>query len=112
MIQRIHIQILDNPFEDVNFSDNYFDEGINNQALAEQLQNSLDYHFPNLVHVEYIDLFLEDDNRFAEVRELLSHGLITLPVILINGEPFIHGGISYKVIIEEVERMLSSGPVH
>ncbi|RMG69690.1 MAG: hypothetical protein D6710_08445 [Nitrospirae bacterium] len=112
MLQRIHIQILDNPFEDVNFSESYYDEGVNNQTLAEQLQTSFDYQYPNLVLVEYIDLFLEDESRFAEVRELISHGLITLPVILINGEPFIHGAISYRVIHEEVERLISKGPVH
>lgn len=112
MLQRIHIQILDNPFEDVSFSESYFDEGVNNQALAEQLQTSLDYQYPNLVLVEYVDLFLEDESRFVEVRELVSHGLITLPVILINGEPFIYGAISYRAVIEEVERLLSMGPVH
>ena len=106
------MQILDNPFEDVVFSDSSFDESVNNQAIAEELQNSLDFHYPSMVHVEYIDLFLEDEGRFVEIREMLGHGLITLPVILINGYPFLHGGISYIIIIEEIEKMLSSGPVN
>ncbi len=111
-MNRIHIQILDNPFEDVFLGDDYYDDGPNNQAIAEELQQSLDYHYPNMVLVEYIDLFLEDDEKFTEVREMLSHGLITLPVILINGKPFIHGGISYKIILDEIENILSAGPIH
>ncbi len=112
MLQRIHIQILDNPFEDLNFSESYYDEGVNNQAFAEELQAALDYQYPNLVLVEYIDLFLEDESRFTEVRELVSHGLLSLPVVLINGTPFIYGAISYRAVLEEVERLLSTGPVH
>ncbi len=112
MLQRIFIQILDNPFEDVLFSDSSIDESVNNQAIAEELQNSLDFHYPSMVHVEYIDLFLEDEGRFIEIREMLSHGLITLPVILINGSPFLHGGIAHAVIMDEIGKLLSSGPVH
>ncbi len=112
MLNRIHIQILDNPFEDLNFSVPAVDEVADNQAVAEDLQNSMDFHYPGMVHVEYVDLFLEEDDRFSEIREMVSHGLITLPVILINGRPFLHGGISRSIIIEEIEKLLSSGPVH
>lgn len=112
MLNRIHLQILDNPYEDVFFSDTSIDEAVNNQAVTEELQSSLESNYPSMVHVEYIDLFLEDDRRFVEIREMLRHGLIVLPVVLINGSPFLHGGIPYKAIMEEVEKRLLSGPVH
>ena len=112
MIQRVYLQILDNPFEDLVYSESSYDDAVTNHAIAEELQNSFDFHYPNMVHVEYIDLFLEDDGRFPEIREMLSHGLVILPVILINGSPFLHGGISYDIIMEEIEKILSSGPSH
>jgi disulfide oxidoreductase YuzD len=108
----IYIQIIDNPFQDIIYSDLYYDNGATNQAIAEHLQYSLDYYYPNMVYVEYIDLFLEDEERFPEIREMFSFGLITPPVILINGKAIFHGGISYRIIIEEIDRMLSSGPLH
>jgi disulfide oxidoreductase YuzD len=112
VLNRVHVQIIDNPFEEAFYSDDSLDEALNNQAIAEELQNSFDIHYPSMVHVEYIDLFMEEDQRFAEIRDMLRHGLIVLPVILINGRPFIHGGISYRAIMEEIEKRLSSGPVH
>lgn len=112
MIRSIHIQIVDNPFQDITFSESYYDEGANNQAIAEQLQESLNYHYPNMIHVEYIDLFLEEESRFAEIREMLSFGLISPPVILLNGKPLFHGGISYSIILEEIEKIIASGPIH
>lgn len=113
MIQRVFLQIIDNPYEDVIFSDELtFDESVNNQAIAEELQKSMDFHYPSMVHVEYVDLFLEEGDRFSELKEMLSHGLISLPIIMINGRPFLHGGISYSMIIEEIERLISSGPSH
>jgi glutaredoxin len=62
--------------------------------------------------VEYIDLFLNDEIHFPEIRSLLSQGAITTPVVLINGIPKIHGGIPRMIIKEEVEKLLSSGPLH
>ncbi|RMG01385.1 MAG: hypothetical protein D6726_09615 [Nitrospirae bacterium] len=111
-MNRIYLQIIDNPFEDLVYSETSYDEGATNHALAEELQTSFDIQYPNMVHVEYIDLFLEDESRFPEIREMLSHGLLRLPVILINGNPFLHGGISYQIIMEEVEKILSAGPLH
>ena len=68
--------------------------------------------YPYVVSVEYIDLFMDDENEFPEIGELLRHGAINTPVILINGVPKIHGGIPYAVIKKRLRRSLSSGPVH
>jgi len=43
---------------------------------------------------------------------LLRQGTINAPVILINGIPKIHGGIPRAVIREEVDKLISEGPVH
>ncbi len=112
MLRRVYIQILDNPMEDVIFSSERFDDSATNKILAEELQKEMSHVYPYVVSVEYIDLFMDDENEFPEIRELLRHGAINTPVVLINGIPKIHGGIPYSVIRKEVEKVLSSGPVH
>lgn len=112
MLQRVYIQILDNPTEDVIFSHDRFDDSVTNKILADELQKEMSNFYPFVVSVEYVDLFMDDENEFPEIRELLRHGAINTPVILINGIPKIHGGIPYTVIKKEVEKVLYSGPVH
>ncbi|MBI4689524.1 MAG: hypothetical protein HY754_04560 [Nitrospirae bacterium] len=112
MLRRVHIQILDNPIEDVIFSSDKFEEPATNKILADELQEELNHFYPYVVSVEYIDLFMDSEREFPEIRELLRHGAINTPIILINGVPKIHGGIPYSVIRKEVEKVLSSGLVH
>ncbi|GAB4420245.1 MAG: hypothetical protein OHK0032_15980 [Thermodesulfovibrionales bacterium] len=112
MLQRVHIQILDNPMENVILDAEEFEEPIRNKTLADELRKEMNYNYPTVVSVEYIDLFMDDDTGFPDIRELLRQGAINAPVILINGIPRIHGGIPRTVIREEVEKLLSSGPVH
>jgi hypothetical protein len=85
---------------------------VENQLLAEQLDSELRYHYPSVVSVEYIDLFSSDEDSFPEVRQMLHQGVITTPVVLINGVPRMHGGIPTGLIKTEVERIISSGPLH
>ena len=112
MLQRVHIQILDNPMENVLLNAEEFENPVTNRALAENLRKELNYFYPSVVFVEYIDLFMDGEEDFDDIRELLSLGAITTPVVLINGVLKIHGGISASVIKKEVERLISSGPVH
>lgn len=112
MLRRVYIQILDNPMEDIVFTNEKFDEAESNRFLAEELQKEMSHTYPLMVSVEYVDLFMDDENEFSEIRELLRHGAINTPVILINGVPKIHGGIPYSAIKNEIEKVLSSGPVH
>ncbi|MDH5202522.1 MAG: thioredoxin family protein [Nitrospirota bacterium] len=112
MLQRVHIQILDNPMENVLLNAEEFENPVTNRALAENLRKELNYFYPSVVFVEYIDLFMDGEEDFDDIRELLSLGAITTPVVLINGVLKIHGGISTSVIKKEVERLISSGPVH
>ncbi|MCE5195184.1 MAG: thioredoxin family protein [Nitrospiraceae bacterium] len=112
MLQRVYIQILDNPMEDVMLSADRFDASMTNKLLAEKLQNEMGKTYPFMVSVEYVDLFTDEDDDFGDVRELLRHGAITTPVVVINGVPRIYGGIPSSVIKKEVENILSSGLVH
>lgn len=111
MLQRIRIQILDNPIEEVFLNAEEFEEPVRNRILADELKKEMNYYYPTVVSVEYIDIFM-DDSDFPEIMELMRQGAITPPVVLINGVPRIHGGIPRAIIKEEVERILSLGPVH
>lgn len=112
MLQRVHIQILDNPLEEVMLEAEEFEEPIRNKILADELRKEMSYSYPMVVSVEYIDLFLSEDIRFPEIVDLLSQGAISTPVVLINGVPKIHGGIPQSIIREEVEKLLTAGPWH
>ncbi|MDA8087495.1 MAG: hypothetical protein M0Z75_12425 [Nitrospiraceae bacterium] len=110
MLNRVHIQILDNPTNWVPGTDSFEQE--QNQIIAEELRNDLNYNYPTVTSVEYIDLFNDESESFREIRELLNQGIISAPVVLINGVPKIHGGIPSMLIKTEVEKIISSGPVH
>lgn len=111
MIQRVHIQILDNPMEGILF-DNTSEAVGTNKILTEELSKEMKYFYPSVVYVEYIDLFMDGEEEFDDIRELLRLGAVNTPVVLINGILKIHGGIPSSVIRREVEKLLSSGPVH
>ncbi|MDQ7787625.1 MAG: hypothetical protein RDU01_08445 [Thermodesulfovibrionales bacterium] len=112
MLQRVHIQVLDNPVESVLFEDTASDISGTNKVLTEELSKEMDYFYPSVVFVEYIDLFMDGDEEFDDIKELLHMGALNTPVVLINGVLKIHGGIPASVIRKEVEKLLASGPVH
>ena len=111
MFQRVHIQILDNPTESVIFEDATVTAGAN-KVLVEELTKEMNYSYPSVVYVEYVDLFMDSDEEFEDIRELLRLGAINPPIVLINGILKIHGGIPSTVIRKEVDKLLSSGPIH
>ncbi len=111
MLHRVHIQILDNPTESVIFEDTTGTGGAN-KVLVEELTKEMNYSYPSVVYVEYVDLFMDSDEEFEDIRELLRLGAINSPIVLINGVLKIHGGIPSSMIRKEVEKLLSSGPVH
>lgn len=111
MLQRIHIQILDNPTEGILFDDASEVAGTN-KVLTDELTREMNYFYPSVVFVEYIDLFMDGEEEFDDIRELLRLGAVNPPIVLINGVLKIHGGIPASVIKREVEKLLSSGPLH
>jgi hypothetical protein len=112
MLQRVHIQILDNPTEGVLFDDNTTEISGTNKILTEELSNEMNYFYPSVVYVEYIDLFMDGEEEFDDIKELLQLGALNAPVVLINGVLKVHGGIPATVIRREVDRLLSEGLVH
>jgi hypothetical protein len=71
MLQRVHIQILDNPTEGVLFDDNTTEISGTNKILTEELSDEMNYFYPSVVYVEYIDLFMDGEEEFDDIRELL-----------------------------------------
>lgn len=113
MIQRVHVQILDNSIQDGFPTDKELQRPVINKFLADELKNDLHLSYPSMVSVEYIDLFMHgEDEYFNDISELIRQGAVHAPVVLINGMLKIHGGISPNAIKREVEKLLFSGPVH
>lgn len=112
MLQRVHVQVLDNPTEAILFDDNTTEAGGTNKILTEELSKEMNYFYPSVVCVEYIDLFMDGEEEFDDIKELLRLGALNTPVVLINGILKVHGGIPASVIKREVEKLLSSGPIH
>ena len=112
MLQRVHIQILDNPLEEILLNGEELEPSRSNRQLTEELKSEMNYSYPSVVCVEYKDLFMDGEGEFEEIRELLRLGVINTPIVLINGVLKIQGSIPVSVIKQEVEMLLSSGPVH
>jgi len=112
MLQRVHIQVLDNPTEGVLFDDNTTEISGTNKILTDELSDELNYFYPTVVYVEYIDLFMDGEEEFDDIRELLRLGALNTPVVLINGMLKVHGGIPASVIRREVDKLLSEGLIH
>jgi len=112
LLQRVHIQILDNPVETVLFEDSSNEGDGTNKVLTDELSKEMSYFYPSVVCVEYIDLFMDGEEEFDDIKELLRLGALNTPIVLINGILKIHGGIPASVILREVEKLLSSGPAH
>lgn len=112
MFQRVHIQVLDNPAEGILFDDHSTEVGGTNKVLTDELSKEMNYFYPSVVYVEYIDLFMDGEEEFDDIKELLRMGALSTPVVLINGILKIHGGIPGTVIRKEIDKLLSSGPAH
>ncbi len=112
MLHRVHVQILDNPYEEFLYNWDEFEAPLTNREIAEELKKEMDYFYSSLVFVEYIDLFTDEEEEFGEIRELLRLGAIDTPIVVINGTIRAYGNISAPVIKQEVERLLSLGPIH
>ena len=112
MLQRVHIQILDTPAECVLFDDYTTEISGDNKILTEELSDEMNYSYPSVVYVEYVDLFMDGEEEFDDIRELLRLGALHTPVVLINGMLKVHGGIPATVIRKEVDKLLSGGLVH
>ncbi|MCJ7483532.1 MAG: hypothetical protein MUO31_11255 [Thermodesulfovibrionales bacterium] len=112
MLQRVHIQILDNPTEGVLFDDNTTEISGTNKILTEELSNEMNYFYPSVVYVEYVDLFMDGEEEFDDIKELLHLGALNTPVVLINGVLKVHGGIPASVIRREVDKLLAEGLIH
>lgn len=111
MLNRVHVQIVDNTLDNEKIGSGKRDS-FTNQFIADSLKKELSDDYPSMVSVEYIDLSFEDAKKFSAVRYLLDSGDIDLPVILFNGIPRLHGMVVPSIIREEVEKEIESGLLH
>jgi hypothetical protein len=72
----------------------------------------MNYFYPSVVYVEYVDLFMDGEEEFDDIKELLQLGALNTPIVLINGVLKVHGGIPASVIQREVDKLLSEGLIH
>ena len=98
--------------EDIIASNERFDNYSTNKVLAEELQKEMSFSYPYVVSVEYVDLFMDDESDFPQIRELLRHGAINTPVVLINGVPKIHGGIHMLLLRQRLRKCCPQDPLH
>lgn len=113
MIQRVYVQIVDDTSRKILLAEKEFQKPMTNKTLAERIKDDLCSSYPSIVSVEYIDLFLLEDNEsFNDISELIKEGMLHAPVILINGMLKTHGNILPSFVKTEVEKLLFSGPTH
>jgi hypothetical protein len=112
MLRTIRIQIIDNPMHWVLLDGEDFTEPAKNRHIADELRDDMKRSYPSVVSVEYIDLFADAKDEFREIREMIYHGGVNTPIVLMNGVVKVAGAIPPDVIKKEVEKMLSSGPLH
>ncbi len=70
-----------------------------------QLGRDLATRYGAAVAVEYVDVYSPDMPKHPEVMQLLFRGNVPLPIISLNGEPRLAGGISLPMIGEEIEQL-------
>ncbi len=70
-----------------------------------QLGRDLAARYGAAVAVEYVDVYSPQMPQHPEVMHLLFGGNVPLPIISLNGEPRLAGGISLPMIGEEIEQL-------
>ncbi|HAG11060.1 MAG TPA: hypothetical protein DCK76_06700 [Desulfotomaculum sp.] len=70
------------------------------QEEAEALNKSLVQSFGEAIRYAYVDVLSSEMNNYPEIAQILNR--VRLPLIVLNGQPRFHGGISKEVIADAV----------
>lgn len=70
------------------------------------MEMELQDQFGPLVKVGFVDVLSQEMSSFAEVNSLIQSGKVKLPLVVINGRPRFHGGVSKPMIAQVVEMLL------
>lgn len=55
------------------------------------------------ISLEYVDLIKDDLTKYPDIQKIM--GRFTPPLIVINGEPRFHGGLSSEMVAEAVNEI-------
>ncbi len=75
------------------------------EELTAELKRELAGTYGSAVAVEYVDVYSPEMPRHPAVLRLLMQGNTPLPVICLNGEPVLAGGVSTEMIEEELHKL-------
>lgn len=80
---------------------------VDPRPLSEQvadLEAKLQQHYGTLVQVEYMDSLSQEAQAYAGVLKLIEERGFSLPLVVVNGQPKLAGGLPLDAISEEVEK--------
>ncbi len=74
------------------------------QEEAEALKDALVQDFGETISFTYVDVQSSEMNNYPEIVEIMDR--VKLPLIVLNGQPRFHGGISKEMIAEAVSDLV------
>jgi hypothetical protein len=75
------------------------------KEAAENLGNSLSQRFGEVVKFAYVDVQSEEMKNHPNIAAILSK--VNLPLIVVDGKPRFHGGITLSKIEKLVDELLA-----
>jgi hypothetical protein len=74
------------------------------QEEAEALKEALVQDFGEAICYTYVDVQSNEMKNYPEIAEIMDR--VRLPLIVLNGQPRYHGGISTGIISEAVSELV------
>jgi len=74
------------------------------QEEAEALKEKLVLNFGETIKFAYVDVQTSEMNNYPEIVQILDR--VRLPLIVLNGQPRFHGGISNEMIYGAVSDLV------
>lgn len=74
------------------------------QEEAEALKESLVKDFGETIRYTYVDVQSNEMKNYPEIAAIMDR--VNLPLIVLNGQPRFHGGISNEMISEAVNELV------
>ncbi|OPX86800.1 MAG: hypothetical protein A4E53_02832 [Pelotomaculum sp. PtaB.Bin104] len=74
------------------------------QEEGEGLKDNLIQNFGAGIHYSYVDVQSNEMKNYPEIAAIMDR--VNLPLIVINGQPRFHGGISNEMISDAVSELV------
>ncbi|MCL5961224.1 MAG: hypothetical protein M1358_18275 [Chloroflexi bacterium] len=75
------------------------------EKQVRDLGTTLARYYGERVRVEYVDVFSAAMSAYPEVTRLIAQRRLPLPLVSVNGEPKLAGGLPLDAITEELEAL-------